>query len=146
MQNFETDDGIPLTRLGQTIKGFTLLCNRPICIKVVVDDTRRYLMTSNPQYTPGLIDIYRGENSSNLKQYAFQVSKMNIWFIVFAWVIPAVLSERTFRINNQCNQKLWFGIQGQPLIYSGGFDVEAHATKDIRVPDGWVRECVSSFD
>jgi len=62
---------------------------------------------------------------------------MNIGYIVFACFIPTIVLGRVFRINNQCDQKLWFGIQGQPLIHSGGFDVEAHSTKDINVPDGW---------
>jgi hypothetical protein len=69
---------------------------------------------------------------------------MNIGFIVFAWFIPTIVLGRVFRINNQCDQNLWFGIQGRPLIYSGGFDVEAHSTKDINVPDGWVRKYVLS--
>ncbi len=68
---------------------------------------------------------------------------MNIHLIILIYVIPTILSARTFRINNQCDQKLWFGIQGNPLIYSGGFDVEARSTKDISVPDGWVRKYIS---
>jgi hypothetical protein len=68
------------------------------------------------------------------------VVKMNIYLIIFTFIIPTIVSARTFRINNQCNQKLWFGIQGQPLIYSGGFDVDAGSTKEISVPDGWVKE------
>jgi hypothetical protein len=32
------------------------------------------------------------------------------------------------------------GVQGKPLIYSGGFEINAHTTKEINVPDGWVRE------
>lgn len=67
---------------------------------------------------------------------------MNIYLIIFTCIISSLLSERTFRINNQCGQKLWFGIQGQPLIYSGGFDVDARSTKDINVPDGWIREYI----
>ncbi|CAF3409652.1 unnamed protein product [Rotaria sp. Silwood1] len=63
---------------------------------------------------------------------------MNIWFIIFICTIPTILSARIFRINNQCDQKLWFGTQGKPLIYSGGFEVNARSTKDISVPDGWV--------
>lgn len=65
--------------------------------------------------------------------------KMKICFIILSFIIPTLLAARTFRINNRCNQKLWFGIQGQPLIYSGGFDVDAGSTKDISVPDGWVK-------
>jgi hypothetical protein len=68
---------------------------------------------------------------------------MNIYLIIFTCAIPTILSARTFRINNQCDQKIWLGIQGQPLIYSGGFDVDAHSRKDISVPDGWVREYTS---
>ena len=64
---------------------------------------------------------------------------MKICFIIVTLIIPTLLAARTFRINNQCNQKLWFGIQGQPLIYSGGFDVDARSIKDISVPDGWVK-------
>lgn len=62
------------------------------------------------------------------------------YFIIFTSVLATLSSARTVRINNQCDQKLWFGIQGKPLIYSGGFDVAARSTKDISVPDGWVRE------
>jgi hypothetical protein len=69
---------------------------------------------------------------------------MNICFIIIMYVVPTIMCARTFRINNQCNQKLWFGIQGQPLIYSGGFEVDAHSTKDISVPDGWVRRHAES--
>ena len=68
---------------------------------------------------------------------------MKICLIILAHVIRTILSARTFRINNQCNQKLWIGIQGQPLIYSDGFDVEARSTRDISVPDGWVRKYAS---
>jgi hypothetical protein len=32
------------------------------------------------------------------------------------------------------------GIQGNPLIYSGGFEINGQSTKEINVPDGWVRE------
>jgi hypothetical protein len=32
------------------------------------------------------------------------------------------------------------GVQGKPLIYSGGFHINAQTTKEINVPDGWVRE------
>jgi hypothetical protein len=68
---------------------------------------------------------------------------MNICFIIFTCALPTILLARTFRINNQCEQNLWFGIQGQPLIYSGGFDVNSRSTRDISVPDGWVS---SDFD
>ena len=57
---------------------------------------------------------------------------------LIALAISAALSARTFRISNRCNQKLWFGVQGNPLIYSGGFEVEAGASRDLSVPDGWV--------
>ncbi|CAF3140626.1 unnamed protein product [Rotaria sp. Silwood2] len=63
---------------------------------------------------------------------------MNIYFIIFTCVIPTLCVARTFRINNQCNQNIWLGIQGQPLIYSGGVEVGARSTKDINVPDKWV--------
>ncbi|CAF4268641.1 unnamed protein product [Rotaria sp. Silwood2] len=63
---------------------------------------------------------------------------MNIYFIIFTCVIPTLCVARTFRINNQCNQNIWLGIQGQPLIYSGGVEVDARSTKDISVPDAWV--------
>ena len=68
------------------------------------------------------------------------IVKMNIYYIILTFIIPTILAARTFRINNQCSQKLWFGIQGRPLIYSGGFDVDAHSTRDLSVPDGWVKE------
>ena len=68
------------------------------------------------------------------------VVKMKICLFIFTLIISTVLSARTFRINNQSNQKLWFDIQGQPLVSSGGFDVEARSTKDISIPDGWVKE------
>lgn len=71
--------------------------------------------------------------------------KMKVYLVIFTMIIPTLLAARTFRINNQCNQKLWFGIQGQPLIYAGGFDVEARSVKDISVPDGWVREDVLQY-
>lgn len=63
---------------------------------------------------------------------------MNICFIFLAFILPPTLSDRTFRLNNQCNEKIWLGIQGQPLIYSGGVDIDAGSTKEITVPDGWV--------
>ena len=66
----------------------------------------------------------------------------SVYLIAFISIIPTLFSARTIRINNQCDQKLWFGIQGRPLIYSGGFDVEPHSTKDISVPDQWVREYI----
>jgi hypothetical protein len=62
-------------------------------------------------------------------------------FIVCA--ISATLSDRTFRLTNQCDQTIWFGIQGQPLIYSGSVEVGAGSFQDINVPEGWVRK--SSF-
>jgi len=68
---------------------------------------------------------------------------MNIYLIIFACAIPIILSARTFRINNQCDQKIWLGIQGNPLIYSGVLDIEARSTKDISIPDKWVREYIS---
>ncbi len=68
------------------------------------------------------------------------VVKMNLCFIAFTIIIPTILSARTFHINNQCNQKLWLGIQGQPLIYSGGFAVNAGSAIDISVPNGWVKK------
>jgi hypothetical protein len=68
---------------------------------------------------------------------------MNTYLIIFICALPTILSARNFRINNQCDQKIWLGIQGQPLIHSGGFDVDAHSIKDISVPDGWVREYTS---
>ncbi|CAF1103904.1 unnamed protein product [Rotaria sordida] len=63
---------------------------------------------------------------------------MHIYFIIFICASPTLWAARTFRLNNQCGQKIWLGIQGQPLIYSGGVEVEARSTKDISVPDGWV--------
>lgn len=68
---------------------------------------------------------------------------MTICFIFFTFIIATTLSDRTFRINNQCSEEIWLGIQGQPLIYSGGVDVDAGSTREISVPDGWVRECIS---
>lgn len=64
--------------------------------------------------------------------------KICVVFVVLG-ILPTIVSSRIFRINNRCNQKLWMGIQGQPLVYSGGFDVNAGSTRDITVPDGWVK-------
>jgi hypothetical protein len=47
-------------------------------------------------------------------------------------------AARTFRIKNQCSQKIWMGVQGQPLIVNGGFEVNAGSSIDVSVPDGWV--------
>ena len=63
--------------------------------------------------------------------------------IIFLCVVSTTLSARTFRIKNNCDQKLWFGVQGQPLIYNGGFEVNARSSINIKVPDGWV--CISSL-
>ena len=52
--------------------------------------------------------------------------------------VSTTSSARTFRITNRCDQMLWLGIQGKPLIYNGGFNVNAQSSKDISVPDGWV--------
>lgn len=64
---------------------------------------------------------------------------MSNYLIIFLCVLPAIVSARVFRINNQCNQKIWFGLDGKPLIYSGGFEVEAGSIKEINVPNKWVR-------
>jgi hypothetical protein len=61
--------------------------------------------------------------------------------IIFLCVVSTTLSARTFRITNNCNQKIWLGVQGKPLIYNGGFKVNARSTKMITVPDRWV--CLS---
>jgi hypothetical protein len=55
----------------------------------------------------------------------------------------STLSARTFRITNNCDQKLWFGIQGQPLVYNGGFEVNARSAMNLNIPDGWV--CISIY-
>ncbi len=47
-------------------------------------------------------------------------------------------AARTFRINNQCSQKVWMGVQGEPLILNGGFELDARSSIDISVPDRWV--------
>ena len=65
--------------------------------------------------------------------------------VVVVCVVSITSAARTFRITNRCNQKLWIGIQGNPLIYNGGFDVNARSSKDIRVPDGWVIEKKTFF-
>ena len=57
---------------------------------------------------------------------------------IFIVLTVSTTSARIFKITNRCNQKLWFGIQGNPLIYNGGFDVDAGSSKDLTVPDGWV--------
>jgi hypothetical protein len=62
--------------------------------------------------------------------------------VIFVCVVSTTVSARTFRITNKCDQKLWFGIQGQPLIYGGGFEVNSGSAVDLNVPDGWV--CVFS--
>jgi len=54
------------------------------------------------------------------KRTLFLVVKMNIYLIIFICALPTILSTRTFRINNQCDQNIWFGIYGKPLIYQGG--------------------------
>ena len=58
--------------------------------------------------------------------------------ILFLCVAATTVSARIFRISNNCDQKLWFGIQGQPLVYGGGFEVESRSSKDLTIPDGWV--------
>jgi hypothetical protein len=58
--------------------------------------------------------------------------------IIFVCIVSTTVSDRTFRITNNCDQNIWLGIQGQPLIYNGGLEVDAHSAKDINVPDGWV--------
>ena len=58
--------------------------------------------------------------------------------IVFLCAAPTIVSARTFRITNNCDQKLWFGVQGQPLVYGGGFEVNARASINLNIPDGWV--------
>lgn len=58
--------------------------------------------------------------------------------IIIICTISATTSERTFRVTNNCNQKLWFGIQGQPLLYGGGFEVNTRSSIDLKIPDGWV--------
>jgi hypothetical protein len=52
--------------------------------------------------------------------------------------VASTVSARTFRITNNCDQKLWFGVQGQPLIYGGGFEVNSRSSMNLNVPDGWV--------
>ena len=77
------------------------------------------------------------------ERYIFSLSiAMGLFSIIIVLIcaISSTSSARIFRITNQCNQKLWFGIQGNPLIYSGGFDVDARSSKDLSVPDGWVME------
>ncbi|CAF3747141.1 unnamed protein product [Rotaria sp. Silwood1] len=61
-----------------------------------------------------------------------------LFAIIFACVVSITLSARTFRITNNCDQKLWFGVQGQPLIYGGGFEVNSRSSINLAVPDGWV--------
>ncbi len=63
---------------------------------------------------------------------------LSLFAMIFICVVSTTLSERTFRITNNCDQKLWPGIDGQPLIYGGGFEVDAGSTKNINVPDTWV--------
>jgi hypothetical protein len=58
--------------------------------------------------------------------------------IILICIVSATLSARTFRITNKCDQKIWLGMQGQPLIYNGGFEINARSMKTISVPDGWV--------
>ncbi len=58
--------------------------------------------------------------------------------IIFVCVVSTTLSDRTFRITNNCDQKLWFGIQGNPLIYGGGFEVDSGSSINLNVPNGWV--------
>lgn len=69
---------------------------------------------------------------------------MKTHFVILICIIPIVLSARTFRINNQCSQKIWLGIDGNPLIYSGGLEIGARSTRDISVPDNWVRKHIMS--
>jgi hypothetical protein len=58
--------------------------------------------------------------------------------IIVICVISTTLSARQFRITNNCNQKIWMGVQGKPLVKNGGFVVNARASVNIDVPDGWV--------
>ena len=58
--------------------------------------------------------------------------------IICVCLVSLTLSDRTFKITNNCNQKIWIGLQGNPLIYNGGFEVDARSAKDIKVPDKWV--------
>jgi hypothetical protein len=63
--------------------------------------------------------------------------------IIVVCVISTTSSARTFRITNNCNQKIYMGVQGKPLVKNGGFVVNARGSVDISVPDGWV--CTSYF-
>jgi len=42
--------------------------------------------------------------------------------------------SRTFTIQNQCNEPLWIGTQGNPLPQNGGWKVEAGGSSQITVP------------
>jgi hypothetical protein len=63
--------------------------------------------------------------------------------VIFLCVVSTTVSARIFRLTNNCDQKLWFGIQGQPLVYGGGVEVNSRATMDLNIPDGWV--CLFCF-
>jgi hypothetical protein len=58
--------------------------------------------------------------------------------IIFVCVVSTTLSDRTFRITNNCDQKLWIGIQGNPLIYGGGVEVDSRSSINLNVPNKWV--------
>jgi hypothetical protein len=63
---------------------------------------------------------------------------LSSFILIFVCALCTTVLGRTFNITNNCNQKIWLGIQGNPLIQNGGFEVNAHASKKIDVPDKWV--------
>lgn len=57
---------------------------------------------------------------------------------IYLCFVSVVFTKRTFKITNNCNQKIWLGIQGQPLINNGGLEINARSSRNIDVPDKWV--------
>ncbi len=62
---------------------------------------------------------------------------LNFVLVVFA-LIEYSLSDRRIIINNQCQQTIWMGVQGNPQVEGGGFKVTPNSKKEIQVPDKWV--------
>jgi hypothetical protein len=68
----------------------------------------------------------------------FWVFRRSSFTIIIVCVTLTTLWARTFCITNNCDQKIWFGVQGELWINNGRFEINTRSSTNIDVPDEWV--------